>query len=324
MTLRCLAILLILCVFYSVPLYAQESTQDPNDFRQVLLNLMVSMEESFGIEPRASRAILESSDEEMQTALSYIEDKEGFLEKANYLMNRIESIKAAATDEVLSPQEWTAPQQGFVVGVDSFQPNYPPDEGWYKYNIIGPLRIMGAASDVSNRCHEFDNLPQPEELVFDLEQAVEMGDAYCQVAGCDPFGFGCAAVCGPVTILKLAVWVMKLPMEMCEYHDQKIDAAEIEAAYENTVTTLQNLDSSDIKIDGLSSQLTTHDTDIKELVGTHDENIKNDIGIHDTDIKTMLETVLTNQQQIIANQQQIIELLNTPQGRRPDWNDKKK
>jgi hypothetical protein len=304
----------MLGVFCSLPLNAQEMTQDPIDFRQVLLDLMVHIEESFGVEPRASRAILESSDEELQTALDYIEDKERFLETARHVLNRIDSIKAAAAEEShFTPQELGAPNQRFVAGVDSFPPDYPPDEGWYHYNIIGPLRFMGLTQNVYDRCHDFDSLPQTEELVFDLEQAVAIGDSLCQVAGCDPFVLGCLAVCGGVETLKTIVWVLKLPMEMCKYHDGKIDSAEIEAAYENTVITLGNLDSTNTKIDGLSSQLTTHDSDIKE-----------DIKIHDQDIKTMIETVLTNQKQIIANQKQIIELLNTPQGRRPDWNDKKK
>jgi hypothetical protein len=301
MILRYLTIIPMLVLFSLSPVLAQDSSPDAGDFRQVLYELSTNIEEAFGIEPRASQFLLDSGDAEMEKAFDYIEDKEGFFLASGQILSRIESTKLSAAEEFDStPPDLTAAD---AVSEDLYPPNYPPDEGWYHYNIIGPLRVMGATQNVYDRCHDFDNLPWPEELVFDLEQAAELGDAYCQAAGCDPFGIlVCAETCVPVTILKLALWVIKLPIEMCKYHDGKVDAAEIEAAYENGVNMIQKLGSTDGKIDALSTQLTTHDTQIKAEL---------------TALKSMLETVL-------SNQQELIELLNTPQGRRQDWNSDKK
>lgn len=64
---------------------------------------------------------------------------------------------------------------------------------------------------------------------------------------------------------------------------------------------------------------------IHEDISTHESNL----GDHDFDIKELIAEIQANQggqsallDTIIENQEEIIELLNTPQGRRDDWNDK--
>ena len=48
-----------------------------------------------------------------------------------------------------------------------------------------------------------------------------------------------------------------------------------------------------------------HDSDMKRLLATHDSDIKGLLAKHDADIKELLA--------------QVIRLLNTPQGRRPEF-----
>ena len=328
---RWLAIVLAVGVCICVPAMGQESgvsprntsarlgesLPEPESPRDIMLNLMLSIEEVVGVAPYGSKAILEHPESDLEQALNLLEDREAFLHSASNALRNIEAIRAAAAGGL---QPWAAASNstGADAGADSapYSPSYPPDSGWYQYNIIGPLRLMGAGSGVEDRCGLFDSLPPPtgiEELAFDLEQAVELGEAYCMAAGCDPTGvIFCLEICGPVALLKTFTWLIKLPMEMCEFHDGKVDAAEIEAAYENSASLVRDLDALDGRVRGMRGRLETHDTEIKDEFTA----IKAELAALQAQLgqqATMLDAVL-------ANQAEIIELLNTPQGQRPDWN----
>jgi len=328
---RCLATALAVGFCVCVPTFGQESgltprntsarlgesLPEPESPRQLMLNLMLSIEDAVGVAPYASKAILEHPESDLEQALNLLEDRDAFLHSARNALRNMEAIRAAAAGGF---QPWAAasspPSADAGADSDPYPPNYPPDSGWYQYNIIGPLRIMGAGSGVDDRCGLFDSLPPPtgiEELAFDLEQAVELGEAYCMAAGCDPTGvIFCMEICGPVALLKAFTWLIKLPMEMCEFHDGKVDAAEIEAAYQNSASLVRDVGVLDDRVRGMRGRLESHDTEVKGEFTA----IKAELAALQAQLgqqATMLEAVL-------ANQQEILELLNTPQGQRPDWN----
>lgn len=135
----------------------------------------------------------------------------------------------------------------------------------------------------------------------------------------------------------------------CALVDGAVDAAEIEAAYENTVAIYKNLDAHHLAtinqssmiqtaisnaittltsaitnaVNTLASAISTHDSNIKSAIATHDADIKSTIATHDAAIKSLLNLVQGgvdgNTQQLKVTQTlntQIIRLLLTPEGRR--------
>ena len=98
----------------------------------------------------------------------------------------------------------------------------------------------------------------------------------------------------------------------CEFHDGKVDAAEIEAAYQNSASLVRDVGVLDDRVRGMRGRLESHDTEVKGEFTA----IKAELAALQAQLgqqATMLEAVL-------ANQQVVLELLNTPQGQRPDWN----
>ena len=66
----------------------------------------------------------------------------------------------------------------------------------------------------------------------------------------------------------------------------------------------------------VSEQLALHDTEIKAALAAHDMNIANRVAVHDAEIKALLE-------QVLVDLAEIRQLLITPQGRRPGWNNRR-
>ena len=153
----------------------------------------------------------------------------------------------------------------------------------------------------------------------------------------------CAGVgtfaCLPYGIAAAFSYASEIVLQQCNYQTALVDSAEIEAAFENTVAiigTSNDIDTvindptnftSDAELAIVQTQLTVHDTDIKNNLNIHDTDIKNDLSAHDTDIKTQLSTHDTDVKTLLvalqgsvdillARQLEVIRLLNTPQGQR--------
>ena len=153
----------------------------------------------------------------------------------------------------------------------------------------------------------------------------------------------CAGVgtfaCIPYGIAAAFSYASEIVLQQCNYQTALVDSAEIEAAFENTVAiigTSNDIDTvindptnftSDAELAIVQTQLTVHDTDIKNNLNIHDTDIKNDLSAHDTDIKTQLSTHDTDVKTLLvalqgsvdillARQLEVIRLLNTPQGQR--------
>lgn len=104
---------------------------------------------------------------------------------------------------------------------------------------------------------------------------------------------------------ELVVGAAEGVVEHFEFCDSGVDSAEIEGTWDG-------LNHVNAVLAGHLSQLSDHDSDIKyelELLNNEIDRIHAKLD----EQKGMLETV-------ISNQQQIIQLLNTPSGRRAEWN----
>jgi hypothetical protein len=160
-----------------------------------------------------------------------------------------------------------------------------------------------------------------------LNKGIDTLDGACVVAGCDPIGIVCAAVCGILETAKIALKVAAVPLEACDIHQGAIDGAEIEATYENTLGLVGDvshvhgdLTAHDTNIDG---DLAAHDANIDGDLVAHDANIDADLVTHDGDIKALLANlqgaVDENQRLIkisMSRQLEVMRLLITPKGKR--------
>ena len=283
MNAKFLIILTLLLTLCSVPVIAQEeSPYSPAELRQAMLNLMLSIEEAAGLQPKASKGISEISDEVMEEIFYSMTNKEQFITSAQRVVDRIKSAKAALAEREVG---------ALGVGDVEFPPNYP-DNANYQLALL-----FGLVDSPDGRC-DGAGLNEYEAVLIGAEETLFYGECACSVAGCDPTGIGCAVVCGAVEVLKAAVHTARIPLDACEAHGGGVDSAEIEAGYENGVTIINDLNNLDAKITNIENKLIQHDGDIKAKLDQQ---------------KGMLESAL-------ANQQEIIKLLKTPDGRRPDWN----
>lgn len=96
----------------------------------------------------------------------------------------------------------------------------------------------------------------------------------------------------------------------CEAHTGNVDGAEIEAAYENTRTILDRANSMTTILDDEANF-----TDDDELAA-HESAMTSQ---HDA-LNAQLILIQNQLDQQQAQLEEVISLLNTPQGRRPDWN----
>lgn len=129
-------------------------------------------------------------------------------------------------------------------------------------------------------------------------------DAAEQVCGTDVAGFNISAFCIATDIIWIVAEAAEQHQELC---NDTIGAYELSATFRgveaiNTNTRL------------MYDTLVVHDEEIAVQLGVHDSELKAEVDTHDADIKSLLESTL-------SNQERIIELLTTPQGNRPGWND---
>lgn len=265
----------------SGPVIADEkSTYSADEVRQAMVNALAGIEQAAGLLPEASLAISELDDEVVEILFSSMPNQDEFMAASREIVSRVENARAsiaAGQPGILKRQLRSV--RG-LTGTSPFPPNYP---GGISYETI---LLLGLVDSPDDRCGG-PGYEAYEAALAGAEAAMAIGDAACEVAGCDPIVVFCLSTCGAVETVGLGVLTARVPIDACAAHGGGVDSAEIEAGYENGVSILGDLAAHDVRI---TDQLSAHDADIKAL--------------------------LTN---ILANQVEIIKLLKTPQGRRPGW-----
>lgn len=191
-----------------------------------------------------------------------------------------------------------------------YTPDYPPSTGLYADLVLGQLASFGLITYSSDRC-DSDKLSDFYSIYYIAKKISEQADGVCVLGGCDPTGVACAIACGIIEIYKVAVVTAALPLELCAYQGNNIDSAEIQAGYENSVSLLYDL--------------ADHDTAVLDAISTHDGDIKAYLDSLDGKIDSLdgkIDQQAAQLEKVLENQALIIKLLNTPQGRRPDWPNK--
>lgn len=262
----------LLSTLFTTPVIAQEEgLHDSYEFQQVVSRLLFHIEEAADLEHKHSKAISDLNKEEREFLYKYLEDKEKFFQSAYKTLERFESAKSTPADEKLGVQDATPVITATPTAIQPYTPNYPPSYS-AAYNIAN---VLGLTSSREERCDGV-GLEIYEDAYYALEQAAYLADQVCNVAGCDPSGAVCFAVCGTIEVVKGVVnllGVLKLPLDACKKHGEGVDSAEIEAGYENSVSIIGQLNQQETKLNEVEAKLN-----------------------------------------------EIIELLKTPSGRRPNWN----
>lgn len=309
--------LLLLVMFYSNPVNAQEtSAYSPAELRQVMSNVLAGIEKATGIEPKASKAISEISDEAVEKIFNSIGDKEKFMTSAQQIIYRIESAGAG-----LAAGAAGVPKASVLMTQSTpYPPNYPP-EGSVPFAY---LYLLGLVQTVDDRC-DGEGLEIYKAVLAGAETAMVYAEGACKIANAICTAFACVpaaclipcvpgeALCIATEGANLAVITATIPIKLCDAQEAAVNSAEIEAGYENGVKILGDLGSQGNTLDNLVNALGAHDANIDGDLVAHDNRIKNQLSKHDTDIKGLLSTIL-------ANQKEIIKLLKTPEGKRPGWN----
>lgn len=176
-----------------------------------------------------------------------------------------------------------------AAGLDGvpFPPDYPagPSYDAFAFTLEGFGLIVDADADglQNDRCSADGEAFQ--QIVLGTEKVL----AVLANEGCDgdlePISR--AACFGLNIVLQELVVATEINIAQCDHQDGSIDAAEIEASYENTVTLLADLVLHDNNLD-------THDADIKEILAR---------------LEGKMDT-------LIGGQAESHRLLHTPNGRR--------
>jgi hypothetical protein len=311
----------------------QAQAIDPGEFRERLIDWALASEQANPTGENLAVKIASLSDEQIEGWASLIDDPEAFMRSTERAASRLQEQGAGKlyTPFVEAPTTLNTP---FPLLTTPFPPDYPPGSGPYKDTIIDAIsgfNIGGASS--TNRCDAAD-WGDFIGVWWPLNKAFDTLDGACVVAGCDPIGIVCAAVCGTLEVAKIALKVAAVPLEACDIHQGAIDGAEIEATYENTLGLVgdvshvhADLAAHDTNIDG---DLAAHDANIDGDLIAHDANIDADLvahdanlAEHDADIKELLDdlqgAVDENQRLIkisMSRQLEVLRLLITPSGRR--------
>lgn len=215
-----------------------------------------------------------------------------------------------------------------------FEPKYPDTDedsstcagmasacyAWYiRHDVLGiPNGLF--TDDTDEPGIQDDRCDEQMEAVLNgsYDSVYEM--AIASQAACDSSLDAFAwATCGLIT---LPLWELvhetEQRLRVCGLHGGNVDSAESEAAYENTRTILDVANSIE------------NETEIIETTITNKENFTDDVELNShnaevlsaisdlNDRLTVIEGKLDVQQTQLGL---VIELLETPQGRRPDWNE---
>ncbi len=299
---KCSVVLSLLMVLGSVPAMAQKvETYSAAEVHRAMFDAISSIEEAAGMEPRASWAIAEMSDESVEMLFSSIANKERFVSAAQHVVERVEAARVELRGNNRPGQSDGSDPWLTLASTAPFTPDYPASSDLAYTVALG----LGLVSSPDDRCggETFDYYVDVLDVA---EETMAIGDAACTVAACEITGAACFVACGLVEAVKLAVLAAGVPLRACETHGANVDSAEIEAGYENTVGILLDLAAHDLNIDG--------------DLAAHDANIDGDLAAHDARILARLDALEAMMTDVLANQAEIIKLLKTPHGRREGWN----
>jgi hypothetical protein len=283
-TIRLIAITLLAALCAAPVIAKAEGPPTTYQLQQVFADLLFEIEEAAGLDHKCSQAISEQDKEGRILFYNAVADKEKFFQSAKAALERIDLVKATLVNGEPGVPDALKETITRTLNTQPYPPNYTDTLAYY---IAYGLGLTGSNED---RCDGL-GLEIYEDILYGAEKLSEVADAICTGVGCDPTGIGCIIGCAVTEVYRLAVLIARIPLDACNKHSGSVDAAEIEAGYENGKSTLINL-------------------------GTHDGNLTT----HDTEIKAELSSIQTQLDQQQALLEEIIELLKTPQGRRQGWN----
>ena len=197
----------------------------------------------------------------------------------------------------------------FFAPVIGFTPDYPSGGNYSTYTATLPgLGILLAGSQ--NRTDA--SAVGGAWIAFNVLEFL----AITAQATCDGGLVLSPGLCSLSGIAQAAARADQVVLEQADYQDALIDGAEIEAAFENSKLIIG-------QANALSTELATHDADIKSQLTTHDTDIKGQLTTHDTDIKALLVNIQAGVDAngakldiMLARQLEVVRLLHTPEGRR--------
>ncbi len=124
-------------------------------------------------------------------------------------------------------------------------------------------------------------------------------------------------------VLQVAAEATNTVAAQCSIVDGAVNAAEIQAGYQNTVAIYNNLDAHHLALAAHNTNLNNINTAIQFLINKHDGDMKAAVSKHDAEIKLLLATIKAivdgNTQQLKVVQTmdaQVIRLLLMPEGQR--------
>lgn len=186
-----------------------------------MTTLLYEIEQATGRDHKVSERLNNFNEQGKQVLYDSVQDKEKFINSTNKALQRIKSVK-----KVIPAAEKKLP-------AISFPPNYPSATS----DAYQTAFNLGLATSNQERCNDPESLEVFETLYKASETASMIADAACTVAGCDPSGAICLAICGTVEAVETlgaAFFEARAPMDACEKHNNAVNAAEIEASYENS------------------------------------------------------------------------------------------
>lgn len=142
-----------------------------------------------------------------------------------------------------------------------------------------------------------------------LEAVKDIAEQACNQ---DILGANTSLLCVVTDIAAYVAIGIDANQELC---NDAMTAAEVTATWNGLQTVHSN-------VQNVYDDLGLHDSAISSQLTAHDEAIAAQLGTHDYEVKVLLQAILGKQDQMLGNQVTIIELLNTPQGQRPDYPNK--
>ena len=265
---------------------AQKGPISQSDFRKKLTEYAAWLDSNNPQTGNLETRIREMSTDEFEVLYDSFADPDAFFVLIEQIM----------TPVVLDPAtNFFAPQNAQLMP-DLFTPDYPSGVDYDNWTATLPglgllLDTDGDGSLVNERCTS-NGEAQMELAWSTLKAAAIVADALC---GGDPTGASCVAY----GVTEEAVHANEIAIHQCSSQDGFVDSAEIEAAYENSKIISGQVNDVSTQVNNVSAKITTHDTEIKNLLtsqntelknllATHDTEIKNALATHDTDIKDLL------------------------------------
>ncbi len=219
----------------------------------------------------------------------------------------------------MSPQ--SIPLDNSVEG--EFKPRYPAWDGTYGVFMYPSFYLF---VDTDEGGYQDDRTNEDAEAIAKGAHILLHGLAITAQAAADMSFAGAEAIFGAAAGV---AWGLDYASEEIlaagEFQTGNVDGAEIEAAYENTRTILNEVNEISAIFDDETNfidddELAIHETAIKSAIATNGMETRGAISTHDKEIKAQLAVINKKLSEQQAQLDEIIRLLNTPQGKRPSWN----